>query len=412
MARKEYLQDIQSDYLKALKQEKGRLLDEAMKRTGLTRKYITRKLAARTEWAPTQRKARRVMYDGLVRAALVRVWEIFDYPCGQRLAPLLPEMVPHLRALKELRISDAVADKLTQIKSAQIDRLLRHEKRVRHLSRTRNPGVSRLLYHRIPVKLSTEWDRNQLGNLQLDYVAHCGSSLQGHFAYTLSGADIGSGWWDGEAFLGRSQEATYQGLKHIKSRLPFAIKEIHPDNDTGLINELIYGWCSEQGIAISRSRPCKKNDNAWVEQRNWTHVRKVVGYLRYDTFEEVLLLNLLYRSFCLYRNFCLPTMKLVSKERVGGHIKRTYDKPTTPYQRILASGQLTAHTQSQLKKTYTSLNPAALKRRIEEYKLALLKLYEQKPGKLQALSGKKTYPRMVTNYMMQPVPVRLPSYMI
>jgi hypothetical protein len=262
---------------------------------------------------------------------LIQVWGVFDYPCGQRLAPALRKEIGRLRRAKELLCSDAVAAKLETISPRSIDRLLEREKRVRCLRQNRNPSVHPLLYQKVPVKVASEWDTTEVGNIQLDYVFHCGRSTAGEYVHTLSAADIATGWWEGEAIMGRSQAATKAGMESIRQRLPFRIREIHPDNDSGMINDLLWGYCQDAKIKMSRSRPYQKNDNCWVEQRNWTHVRKVAGYRRLDTAGELAILRELYQSVRLYKNFFQPTIKLVEKIRVGGKIHRKYDEPRTPF---------------------------------------------------------------------------------
>ena len=191
-----------------------------------------------------------------------------------------------------------------------------------------------LLYHKIPVKVASEWDTDEVGNLQIDYVAHCGRSAAGEYAHTLSTVDIATSWWEAEAIVGRSQQARRQGLDSIRKRLPFGIRELHPDNDTGMINDLLWRYCQKAKIKMSRSCPYKKNDNAWVEQRNWTHVRKVVGYHRLDTPAELSLLRELYSCLRLYKNFFQPTMKLIGKStgrwQDPPQIRRAGDTVSTP----------------------------------------------------------------------------------
>ena len=199
-----------------------------------------------------------------------------------------------LRAAGELRCSDEVAGKLERISPKTIDRLLAREKQVRQLRRNRNPAVYPLLYQKIPVKVAADWNTLQIGNVQMDYVEHGGRSAGGEYVHTLSVVDIASGWWEGEAIASRSQQATQEGLEAIRQRAPFRFREIHPDNDRGFINDLLWRYCQQAQIKMSRSRPYKKNDKAWVEQRNWTHVRKVVGYRRFDTTAELLVMRELY----------------------------------------------------------------------------------------------------------------------
>jgi hypothetical protein len=219
-----------------------------------------------------------------------------------------------------------------------------------------------------------------VGNLQVDYVEHCGGSNGGDYVHTLSLADIASGWWEGEPISARTQKATHEALQRIRQRIPFRIREIHPDNDGGLINDLLWRYCKQAGIRMSRSRPYQKNDNAWVEQRNWTHVRKMVGYQRYDTMPELMLMRGLYGELRLYKNFFQPTMKLQSKIRVEGRIHRRYEAASTPYQRLMESGQLTRQAKKRLQQQYESLNVANLKRKIDELRNRLFRMAEGKSG--------------------------------
>jgi Integrase core domain len=378
-SREQYLESVREEYRQASRKQKTRLLNEARKRTRLNRKVLIRKLAHPPRGQRDRKhRARGGTYGAEVVTALAKLWELFDYPCGQRLVPALRSELGRLRALKEIRCSDTVAEKLERISPKTVDRLLAREKQVRRLRRNRNPAAHPLLYQRIPVKVAAEWDTSEVGNLQVDYVEHCGRSTGGEYVHTLSAVDIASSWWEGEAISSRSQQATKEGMEAIQGRVPFRVKEIHPDNDSGLINDLLWRYCKGTGIKMSRSRPYKKNDNAWVEQRNWTHVRKVVGYQRLDTTGELRVLRELYQELRLYKNFFQPAMKLKAKVRVGGKIHRKYDVPQTPYQRLLESGQLRALAEKELRRTYESLNVAELRRKIERLKDRLFALVEAK----------------------------------
>lgn len=376
-SREQYLQTFREEYRRASKKQKTRLLNEARKRTRLNRKVLIRKLAHPVPASKAgQRKPRGASYGAEVVTALVKVWEIFDCPCGQRLQPAMRQELERLRKAGELRCSPAVAEKLRRISPKTMDRLLAREKQVRYLRRNRNPSVHGLLYQKIPVKVAADWDTQEVGNLQVDYVQHCGRANAGDYVHTLSLVDIASGWWEGEAIPSRAQQVTQEGLEAVRRRLPFRMREIHPDNDTGLINALLWRYCRRRGIRMSRSRPYKKNDNAWVEQRNWTHVRKVVGYQRFDTTAQLRALRELYEWLRLYKNFFQPTMKLVSKERIGGKTHRRYDVPRTPYQRLLESGQLNRRAEKQLRAQYERLNVAQLGRQLEQARKELFDLAE------------------------------------
>jgi hypothetical protein len=363
-ARKQYLAEVRKDYERAEESGRTRLLDEAQARTGYNRKYLIRVLNHMPGPRLKRGRRRKASYGAAVVTALVEAWDIFEQPCGQRLAPILAEQVDRLRRLGELRCSEKVAEQLQEMSPSTIDRLLRREKRVRLLRRNRNPNAQRLIYQKVPVKVAAEWDTSEIGNLQVDFVAHCGRSSAGDYIYTISVVDIATNWWEGRAIPVRSQIATKEALSEMQGRFPFCIRELHPDNDSALVNDLLWDWCREQRIQLSRSRPYKKNDNAWVEQKNWTHVRKVVGYGRYDNTNELRLLNEIYGLLRVYKNFCLPTIKLASKTRVNGRIQRRYDEPQTPYQRVIASPQVKRSVKQQLRRVYEQLNPAELHRRL------------------------------------------------
>ena len=410
-SRNEYLKVLRERYLKAkIRKEKSRILDEYCLNTGQVRKYVIRRIGPRADLRPKQRKKRRETYGGEVKAALARVWEIFDYPCGQRLKPILEVEIDRLRELEEVGVSDEVALKLKSISSATIDRKLRHQREVLHLLRSRgNPKPGSLLKQKIPIRL-TQWDTSKVGYVEMDLVVHCGSSALGEYINTLSVTEISSGWWEGGAIMGKSQEHTFQALKCIRGRTPFEWRGMDSDNGGEFINDILYKYCQREKLLFTRSRPGRKNDNAYIEQKNWTHVRKVLGYLRYDTAGEFMIINDLYLGdLRLYKNFFQPVMKLASKERIGGHVKRKYDVPKTPYQRLMESGQIPEEAKRHLEAVYLGLNPAQLKRDIDAKLDKLYRTYEQKGRTQQPNPHRKLAPRMVTSFMMQQPPVGLPT---
>ena len=381
-SRNQYLTELRTEYLKIkLKNGRSALLDEAVKRTKLNRKYLMDKLKPKSNLDKiiSERKKRKQLYNNSIKPALVRMWQIFDYPCGQRLEPLLKSETDRMRRLDELCCSGAAAGKLKQMSSATIDRKLKHQKEIERIKGKYKRGIHPLLYQKIPVKVFAEQDRSVLGNIQIDLVEHCGASASGEFVNTLSSIDISSGWWEGGAVMGKGQLNTREGLDAARSRAPFPWKEIHSDNGAEFINDHLFRYTAKDGLGFSRSRPYKKNDNCLIEQKNWTHVKKFVGYLRYDTAGERDILNSLYRNeLRLYKNFFQPGIKLVSKERISGKIHRVYDKPMTPCQRLMESKDVSKEKKQELLATYESLNPAQLKRTIDE-KLDIL--YETYRGK-------------------------------
>lgn len=340
-SRNQYLKALRKEYIKIKsKKERGKLLDEAEKRTGLERKYLIKKinLKSNLDKKPEDRKRRKVKYDNLFIAILVKCWRIFDRPCGQRLEPLLKIETERLRKIGELSCSDEVIAKLKQIDSSTIDEKLKRVKEKEHSKQKYHKKIHPLLYQKVSVKMFGEQSRDTVGTIQIDFVEHCGQSAAGDFIYTLSTTDIATGWWEGETQMGRGQERTFMNINQARSRYPFRWEEAHTDNDTAFINWQLYRYCKKGKLKFSRSRPYRKNDNCLVEEKNRTHVRKLVGHLRYDTPAEQKILCDLYRNeLRLYKNFFQPVMKLASKERVKGRIHKRYDLAKTPYQRVMES---------------------------------------------------------------------------
>ena len=405
-AKEQYMETIRERYLRGSKKEKGILLDEYCQNTGMDRKYIIKKLRykARIKKKGEQRKQRKEYYDSYVKTALAQIWEIFDRPCGQRLAPLLEKETDRLRLLEELSCSDVTAEKLKRIPSVTIDRKLKHEKEQHLRERKYASKHSPLLCHKVPVKTSGEFDRSKTGQIQVDFVEHCGASASGDYVNSLSTVDIYSGWWEGETVMGKGQERALVGLQNARERMPVPWTEFHPDNGSNLLNYHMFAYAEKEHLTFTRSRPYKKNDNCFVEQKNGTHIRQVVGYLRYDTQEEADCINDLYRNEVrLYKNFFQPIIRLVDKTRINGKIHKKYDKAKTPYHRLMESDQISKERKQELTALYEQLNPAQLKREIDR-KLATLYLRYQMKNKSQNVAiTKKLTPSMVSYYMMQPV---------
>lgn len=380
-SRKQYLRELQREYLKSSKEEKKQLLNEAEKRTGLSRNHIISILSPKTNWDKKKRAktTRSRQYGSDLTIHLVKLWEIFDYPCGQRLKPLIRAELPRLRGFGEILVSDEQAVKLVKMCSRTIDSLLAHEKETRLLKEKYKTKRTSLLYQQIPTKLSDEWDREIVGQIQIDAVEHCGQSAAGQYANTISHTDVSAHWWEGEAIMGKAQGRTLDAIKNARARFPFNWREIHPDNGTSFINYFIYDYSRLENLEFSRSRPYEKNDNCFVEQKNSQNVRKVFGHLRYDTEKELSILNDLYRNeLRLYKNFFQPVLRLEIKTRSKGHIYRKHQLAKTPYQWLLDSPDVSTEVKEKLTNTYNSLNPAQLKITIDAKLAILLKIYEAK----------------------------------
>ena len=409
-SRNQYLMELRVEYLQTKsKQQKGILLNEACKRTKLNRRYLMEKLRPESnlDRRSQDRKKRKQHYDRPVVAALATCWKIFDKPCGQRLEPLLKTEVKRLRTLGELECSDLVAKKLKTISFRTIDEKLKHTKEVERARQKYKPKIHPLLYQQVPVRVFDEQNRQGIGHLQTDLVEHCGASAAGEFINTSSNTDINFGWWEGQAMMGKNQEAVNQAIDTAWARFPFPVAADHIDNGTEVLNQLMLRYCQARNIDFSRSRPYKKNDNCLVENSNKTKVRRSVGYLRYDTPAELAILNDLYSNeLRLFKNFFAPAIKLISKERIKGRIKRKYDIAKTPYQRIMECKAIPRSAKQELKKTYDSLNPAQLKRDIDRKLDSLYKAYRSKNNRVVKVEISKIIkPHTVRKYIAQREPV-------
>lgn len=294
---------------------------------------------------------------------------------------MVKDELDKLRKLGEVTCSDEVAAKLKKISPAEIDRSLKHEKEVLRLKEKYAKKRDQLLCSKVPTKTSDEVDRTTPGRMQVDCVEHCGSNASGEYVNSLSIVDIFSGWWEGDAMMGKGQERTLTAIDEARMRSPIHWLEIHTDNGGNIMNYAVYTYTEKHGVEFSRSRPYKKNDNCFVEQKNSTHVRGVVGYLRYDTEKERVIISSLYKGeLRLYKNFFQPIMKLISKERVNGKIHKKYDTPKTPYRRLMESDAISKEQKDELTRTYESLNPAKLKREITAKLKDLSRAYDEKNG--------------------------------
>lgn len=386
-ARNQYLHTLISrsgGYHLAARKEKSRILDEYCKVTGQNRKWVIHKLRTGSyiktmrKEKGEERRTRKSVYDGNVVFYLIRLWNIFDHPCGQRMVSQIKTELKRLGRFGEIHISSEMEQKLQRISSSEIDRSLSAHKEKEHLKQKVDKKIHPLLYRKIPVKISSEQDRKTMGNIQIDLVEHCGQRAEGEYVYTLSTTDLATNWWQGGAVLSKGMQGVVRMLDVLRDRFPFSWKHFHSDNDSAFINGHLYRYSQREHLEFTRSRPYEKNDNFLAEQKNGRVVRRSVGYLRYDTQEEIKILNELYEIVGLYQNFFQPVMKLKSKERIGSKVKRSFEKPLTPYRQILKSRTVDREIKKNLTALYTSLNPAELKRRIDRKRDELYRAYKGK----------------------------------
>jgi hypothetical protein len=351
-------------YRTAGRKEKGRILDEFCKTTGMHRKAAIRLLGG-VRRLKAGRKARPRRYGPEVVEALTRIWEVSDAMCSKLLVAAIPALLPALERHGELHVSPEVRAALLAISPATVDRLLRPFRLRKWRQPQRQSTASPTLKSQVPIRTWAEWHDVSPGSLQADLVLHCGESLQGFFLTTMTAVDVASGWTALQAIWGMGKERVGGALHHIQQRLPFPMKELHTDNGSEFINHLLVPWCLRQKIALTRGRSYRKNDQAYVEQKNWLNVRRHIGNDRYNSKAAYALLQRLYVDICLYANFFRPVRKLIAKERHGAKLTKRYDVPMTPYQRLLASDAVEGTARQALERQFLSLNPAELQRRID-----------------------------------------------
>ena len=371
MAKKELIDEVKPRYLKADKKEKGRILDEFCSNAGYARKYATRILQAGYDYHRVKnegRKNRDRKYDSKIMSKVIKLWEFLEYPCGARLEPCLVSTAEAFERCGAMRIDVIERKQLSEISAKTLDRRLEKEREIRKLDRTR--GTTRhgsLLKSSIPIRI-TNWDTNKIGFMEMDTVAHNGGDPSGEFIYSLDLVEIATGWSEQYAVKGRGETGIIRSIDEIKADLPFKLLGLDSDGGSEFINWNTVRYCEKNKLFFTRSRPDRKNDNAYVEQKNYTHIRKWLGYGRYDTMEQLAAINDLYRNeMRLFNNFFRPVMKIVSKEKINNSIcRKKYDIARTPYQRLLDSNAITAKQKNELTKTYLSLNPIELKRKIDQ----------------------------------------------
>ena len=364
-SKREMIEAIRPRYQKANKARKTQILDELIATTGFHRKHAIRILKQGLKPKGLKKPGRRKVYQGEVVQVLEQIWEVYGRVCSKRLHLFLGEGIAILERCHELEIAAGTKQLLLSMSRATIDRCLKKARFTdpRHGLSTTKPG--NLLKKLIPVRTFTPWEDERPGFMEIDLVAHCGESTAGTYLNTLTGTDIATGWTVTRAVANKSQVAVSQAVAQMRQDLPFPLLGLDSDNGSEFINDLLYHYCLTEEITFTRSRPYQKNDQAHVEQKNWSVVRHTIGYDRLETPEELALLNSIYDDLRLYINFFQPVLKLVGKERVDGKTIRTYDKAMTPYRRVLALDSISIEIKARLTALYVQLNPVALRTSID-----------------------------------------------
>lgn len=372
-SKREYLKRIRSRYLKASRKEKKVILDEFCQVCGYNRKYAI-VLLLRGIRHKKKRKGPHPIYDDPpIISALKYLWVQTGYLCSKRLKAALPLWLPWYQ--KKTGLDKEYAAKLMQMSPATMDRYLKRIKAKLKLGGRSSTKPGTLLKQHIPIE-TQKWDTTQPGFLEADTVAHCGASLRGDFAYTVDCVDIATTWTEQRAVWNKGQTGIVAAVKDIEISLPFPLRGFDSDNGCEFLNNSLWQYFANRKdkVKFTRSRPYKKEDNAHVEQKNWTKVRHLFGYYRLDKPELVPTMNDIYRKeWRLLQNFFTPSVKLASKVRFGARIKKIHDSPKTPYQRVLEHKSIPEETKKELTRTCNALNPLELKSSLEAKLSAILR---------------------------------------
>lgn len=375
--RRSVTRETRRTYRRGSRGQKTKILDEFTGLTEYNRKYALQLLkgtvkAHQRRGASSRPRGHPHVYDAAMLAVLKRLWAVFGFMCGKRLAAAIRANLALLEKFCELReVKPRTRQLLLHISPATIDRLLTADRKRMRLKGRSHTRAGSLRRDQIPIRTFGEADQKQPGYVEVDLVGHDGGSTAGDYAQTLTLTDVDTGWTEVAAVRNKAQKWVFPALKHLVSLLPFPLKGMNADNGGEFININLVTWCAQQNVAFTRIRPYRKNDNPYVEQKNNVVVRSAVGYLRYEGAAEVAILNRLYALLRLQINFLFPSMKLVEKVRIGSRKYRRYDVPTTPYQRVLNSSTISKAKKSALRRQFQGINPVALAREIGSLQVQL-----------------------------------------
>jgi hypothetical protein len=357
--RQALLKAIGDRYRAGTKEVKLRILDEFVAVTGYHRKHAIRLFNAAPRASESAQRVHLRLYDEAVREALIVLWEASDRVCGKRLKALLPILVTSLENHGRLTLEETVRDRVLSVSAATIDRLLLATRAAVSGQRSR-PRAIPAVRRNVPVRTFADWKEPQPGYMEADLVSHGGESAAGSFVHTLTLTDVASGWTECVALVVRDGALVAEALEGLRTNMPFPLLGFDTDNGGEFMNETVAAYCDQYGIELTRSRPYRKNDQAWVEQKNGAVVRRLVGYRRLEGLIAASSLARLYAASRLFVNFFQPSFKLASKMRLGSKVRKTYHSPETPHRRLLASNAIPEEMKERLREVAAKLDPLGL----------------------------------------------------
>jgi hypothetical protein len=397
-ARREVVSAVAERYRSARRTEKARILDELCATTGWHRKHAVRALRRHETpngiYAP---RARRRRYGAIIKDALTALWEASDRVCGKRLKLMIPTLLPALEEHGRLNLGEGDRDLVLAVSAATIDRVLGDVKIAASGGKRRRVGFYSAIRREVPIRTFNDWKGPPPGYCEVDMVAHGGTSVAGSFIQTLTMVDVATGWTECLPLITREGSLVVEAIKHVQSLFPWLLRGVDFDNDSAFMNDTVVPWCREQKLEVTRSRAYKKNDQAFVEQKNGAVVRRLMGYGRFDGVETARVMSRLYAAARLYVNFFQPSFKLKEKRREGAKVIKRYHAPSTPYERALTHPKVPAAVKQRLRDQYRTLNPVVLLADIRTAQEELGNRIDRRAGnaRCQPRAGDGTAPQRV-----------------
>jgi Integrase core domain len=383
-ARREVVSAVAQRYGSAKRAEKGRILDELCATAGWHRKHAVRALRQREAAALDDNggpRERRRKYDATSKNALTALWEASDRVCGKRLKVMIPTLLPALERNGRLKLDELDRDRVLAASAATIDRMLRDVKVAASGGKRRRAGFYSAIRREVPIRTFNDWNSPPPGFCEVDMVAHGGTSVAGSFIQTLTMVDVATGWTECLPLVTRDGSLVVEAINRAQNLFPWLLRGVDFDNDSAFMNDVVVPWCREQKLEVTRSRAYKKNDQAFVEQKNGAVVRRLMGYGRFDGADTARVMAHLYAAARLYINFFQPSFKLKEKRREGAKVIKRYHAPSTPYERALAHPEVPAAVKQRLREQYQTLDPIALLAEIRATQEELGNRVDRRAGK-------------------------------